>query len=111
MYNIVQLSYEDLQVIIKNCLRDAVAEIKAIPDPPKLPDRCTLPEACDITGLSKSAIYKLCMDNVIPYEKYGRRSVFSRKKLHSWMEARTISPPSPDQVMTDRLSNSAKKKF
>ncbi len=68
MTQIYQLSGDELQEVIKTCLRDAVAEIKAIPDPPKLPDWVELPEACEITKLSKSAIYKLCMDNAIPYE-------------------------------------------
>ena len=110
MTQIYQLSGAELQEVIKACLRDAVAEIKSIPDPPKLPDRCTLPEACLITGLSKSAIYKLCMDNAIPYEKYGRRSIFSRKALEQWMKDRTITPLSPDAEMTDQLAKSAKKK-
>jgi excisionase family DNA binding protein len=111
MTQIIQLSYDELQEVIKSCLRDAVAEIKAIPDPPKLPDRCNLFEACEITHLSKSAIYKLCMDNAIPYEKYGRRSVFSRKALNEWVTARTMPPPDLDGEMSDRLSKSAKMKL
>ncbi|MCJ7449519.1 MAG: helix-turn-helix domain-containing protein [Bacteroidales bacterium] len=110
MTQIIQLNYEELEAAIKNCLREAVAEIKAIPDLPKLPDRCTLPEACEITGLSKSLIYKLCMDGAIPREKYGKRLVFSRKALNEWVQARTVIIPSPDEIMTDRLSETAKKR-
>jgi excisionase family DNA binding protein len=110
MTNIVQLDFNDLQTAIKDCLRDAIAEIKAIPEPQKIPDRCTLAEACEVTHLSKSAIYKLCMDGAIPFEKYGRRSIFSRKALNEWMTARTIQPATPDQIMTERLQKSAKKK-
>jgi excisionase family DNA binding protein len=109
MTNIVQMNYEDLQAAIKTCLRDAVEEIKAIPEPKKLPDRCTLPAACEITGLSQSAIYKMSMDGTIPKEKYGKRLVFSRKALNEWMENRTISAPSASEVMENRLAKSAKK--
>jgi excisionase family DNA binding protein len=111
MTSIVQLNYEDLQTAIKDCLRDAIAEIKAIPDPPKLPDRCTLPEACEITGLSKSLLYKLSMDGDIPKQKYGRRLVFSRKALNEWVQVRTVSTASADNIMSDRLQKSAKKKL
>ena len=110
MINIVQLNYEDLQTVIKNCLRDAIQEIKAIPDPPKLSDRCTLPEACEITGLSRSLIYKMSMDGTIPKEKYGKRLVFSRKALNEWIEKRTISVSDPDTIMIERLSEIAKNK-
>jgi excisionase family DNA binding protein len=111
MTQIVQLNYDELQEIIKTCLRDSIAEIKAIPDPPKLSDRCTLPEACEITGLSRSLIYKMSMDGTIPKEKYGKRLVFSRKALTEWMQDRTVSTASPEAIMTERLSKTAKKKL
>ncbi len=110
MTNIVQLDFNELQAAIKDCLRDAITEIKAIPDPPKLPDRCTLPEAAEITGLSRSMLYKLSMDGEIPRQKYGKRLVFSRKALDQWMTARTKTPVTPDAVMTSRLQQSAKKR-
>jgi excisionase family DNA binding protein len=109
MTNIVQLNFEDLQAAIKDCFRDAVAELKAIPDPVKLPDRCTLPEACKITGLSVSAIYKMSMDGTIPREKYGKRLVFSRKKLEQWIEDRTVLIPNSDEIMSDRLKKTVDK--
>jgi excisionase family DNA binding protein len=76
-----------------------------------LQDRISLNEATQITGLSKSLLYKLSMDNAIPREKYGRRLVFSRKALNEWVQARTVATPSPDEIMTDRLAKSAKKKL
>jgi excisionase family DNA binding protein len=111
MTNIVQLNYEDLQTVIKDCLRDAIAEIKAIPTPEPMPDRCTLPEACQITGLSKSLVYKMSMDGVIPKEKYGKRLVFSRKALNEWVQARTVSMASPEKIMSGSLQKSANKKL
>jgi excisionase family DNA binding protein len=111
MTQIVQLNYEDLQTAIKDCLRDAIAEIKAIPEPEKPADRMTLPEACDLTGLSRSLLYKMSMDGTIPRQKYGKRLVFSRESLNEWMQVRTVSMASPESVMTGRLQKSAKKKI
>lgn len=74
-----------------------------------LPDRISLHEACGITGSSKSQIYKMTMLNEIPFAKYGKRLIFSRKSLTEWLEARTISAPSAGDVMTQRLAKSAKK--
>jgi len=109
MTQIVQFDYEELQIVIKNCLRDAIDEIKNIPTAEELQDRCTLPEACEITGLSRSLIYKMSMDGTIPKEKYGKRLVFSRKALTEWMQDRTVSTASPEAIMTERLSKAAKK--
>lgn len=85
-------------------------EIKHTPVPKQEPqDRITLNEACELTGSSKSQIYKLTMLNQIPHQKYGKRLVFSRKELAHWIEKRTISAPEAGDVMTDRLAKSAKK--
>jgi excisionase family DNA binding protein len=109
MTTILQLSQEDLRTEIKNCLRESIEEIKSIPTPEPLPDRIELLEACEITKQSKSQIYKLTMLNEIPFQKYGKRLVFSRKSLLTWMEKRTISTPSAGDVMENRLAKSAKK--
>lgn len=109
MVNIVQLDFNDLQTAIKNCLRESIAEIKNIPNPEPLPDRMTLSETCELTNQSKSQIYKLTMLNEIPFQKYGKRLVFSRKSLLAWMEKHTIPAPEAGEVMTDRLARSAKK--
>jgi len=111
MTQIIQLNYDELQTVIKDCLRDAIAEIKTIPEPEPIPDRCTLPEACQITGLSKSLLYKMSMDGTIPREKYGKRLVFSRKTLNEWVKTRTVQLSTPEQIMSDRLAQSAKKKI
>jgi len=109
MTTILQMNQEDLRTEIKNCLRESIEEIKSIPTPEPLPDRITLIEACTLTNQSKSQIYKLTMLNEIPFQKYGKRLVFSRKALLIWMEARTIPAPEAGDVMTDRLAKSAKK--
>ena len=109
MTTILQMNQEDLRTEFKNCLRESIEEIKSIPIPAPLPDRIELLEACEITKQSKSQIYKLTMLNDIPFQKYGKRLVFSRKSLLAWMEKRTNSAPEAVDVMTDRLAKSAKK--
>jgi len=109
---IIQVSYDELTTAVRNCLLEAINEIKSLPTPDEINDRCLLPEACEITGLSRSMIYKLSMDDSIPRQRYGgRRLVFSRKELKEWMEDRTVTPSSPDNVMSNRLAKSAKKRM
>jgi excisionase family DNA binding protein len=109
MTNIVQLDYNDLQTAIKNCMRESIEEIKSIPSPAPLPDRMTLSEACELTNQSKSQLYKMTMLSEIPFQKYGKKLVFSRKKLLEWMESRTVSPLKDTEIITGRVSEAAKK--
>jgi excisionase family DNA binding protein len=111
MTTILQMNQEDLRAEIKNCLRESLEEIKSLPSPEPLPDRITLQKACLLTGNSKSQIYKLTMNEDIPFQKFGKRLIFSRKSLLQWMDERTISTPSAGNVMADRLSASAKKQL
>jgi hypothetical protein len=43
----------------------------------------------------------MSMDESIPKEKYGKRLIFSRKALNEWVQARTISKTSTDEIMTE----------
>jgi excisionase family DNA binding protein len=95
MIQIIQLNAEDLRAEIKNCIIESIEELKTVPlnRDEDLPDRCYMEEACKITGFSESKIYKETMKRTIPFEKYGKRLVFSRKKLFDWMESRTKRSP------------------
>ena len=93
---------------IENLLLDIKHPTKAS-EP--LPDRITLQDACELTGQSKGQVYKLTMIGDIPFSHFGKRLIFSRKALTEWMEERTISSPSVGDVMSDRLSASAKKRL
>lgn len=109
MVTLLQLSAEDLRAEIKSCLIETIAEIKSLPTPEPLPDRITLSEACLLTGFSKSQVYKLTMKGDIPYSKFGKRLVFSRKALLYWMENSTVPASNADEIMDSRLKKSAKK--
>jgi excisionase family DNA binding protein len=74
-------------------------------------DRISLAEACQLTGSSKSQIYKLSMLNKIPVSHFGKRLVFSRRELTEWMQESTVSAPSAGDKMSDRLAATAKKRL
>jgi excisionase family DNA binding protein len=77
-------------------------------EPPQ--DRIGLNEAMELTGLKESAIYKRTMTGEIPFQKFGKRLVFSRKDLNEWIEARTISRLPASEVMSNRLAESVRKR-
>lgn len=55
----------------------------------KTPDRCYFNEALEVTGLSKSKLYKLTSAGEIPCKQFGSRLVFSRKELLAWVDQQT----------------------
>jgi len=109
MVQIVQFDYEDLRTVVRNELIDAIHEIRSIPTPAEIEDRCDLKEACEITGCSESKMYKLSMDRKVPVKRFGRKLIFSRKALRDWMEANTVTKTPADEVMTDRLAKKARR--
>lgn len=73
------------------------------PEPPATkPDRIdNVDEVAEITGLSKSKIYKDCAAGLIPCAHYGpRRLVFSRRELEAWMNERTTPRSEPSSITT-----------
>jgi excisionase family DNA binding protein len=59
-----------------------------------LPDTITLETAAALLEeygfpTSKGQIYKLTSAGEMPFRKYGRKLVFSRKELIAWAESRT----------------------
>jgi excisionase family DNA binding protein len=113
MTTILQLEKTELQEIIKDCVRQAITEVQPAKTLP-LQDSISLNEVCAIIGTiekpaAKATIYKLTMNGDIPFAKFGKRLVFSRKALIEWMESRTISASKDNEVMTARISEAAKK--
>lgn len=73
-------------------------------------DRTGIEEISEMTGLSKSAIYKLTMKNKIPNRTFGRRLVFSRSEVKDWMEQQTKSRVTRKEKAARRLANLAAKR-
>lgn len=53
----------------------------------------TFDEGADFIGISKSHLYKLTMDNLIPYYKpRGKMIYFDRAELENWLLQNRITP-------------------
>jgi excisionase family DNA binding protein len=102
---IIQLTGDQLTNLIQRAVSTALAPQT---NQTSKPDRCTFDEALEITGLSKSKLYKLTSSNEIPCKRYGNKLIFSRKELADWVEENTIDKDSDDTTAV--LSASARRK-
>lgn len=50
-----------------------------------------LDEVCNLTGLSKSHIYKLTSSGRIPFYKQSKHCFFDRTEIELWLKANRIS--------------------
>jgi len=75
------------------------------------PDRINIEEVAIITGLKKSNIYKHTCYQTIPFEKFAKRLVFSRKAIFNWMQSNTVAPVNTSVEMSARLTKEANKKL
>lgn len=93
---------------------------------PKLDDFRRRNEAIEIDGMNvedaakfltaqgipttRATLYNLVYKNTIPYKKFGRRTVFSKKELLSWIESRTVHSEDRRAAAALRISESANRK-
>ena len=82
----------------------------------KQTDNLTLAEAVDYLAelgapTTKSALYNLTFRGQIPHRKIGRRTVFSRRELQSWIESRTVRPSDAKREAVHRIAQSATRKL
>ena len=59
---------------------------------------------------TRATIYNLVYKNSIPYKKFGRRTVFSKKELLQWIESRTVHPEDRRTAAALRIAESANRK-
>jgi hypothetical protein len=102
----------DLQKMIRECVLEAYLEVQpAKPEPSDRIDRETVKQ---MTGQGDSWVYKKtwkgCPDQ-LPHEKFGKRLVFSRKAVQKYIDRHTKATTNPDEIMTETLANSARKKL
>lgn len=113
MNTILQVEKSDLQEIIKECVQEAIRE--AQPQRPEpLQDRIDKEEVKLMTGQGDSWIYKKTMKGCkdpLPFQKFGKRLVFSRKAIQEYIKSHTKDASNADDVMSDRLAKSAKKRL
>ena len=80
------------------------------PKPEPKDDRAGIDEIMQLTGLSKSQIYKLSMLNAIPNRKFAKRLVFSIKQVTEWMEQQTTGKETSKQKAARQLAKLAMKR-
>lgn len=59
---------------------------------------------------TRATLYNLVYKEAIPYKKFGRRTVFSKRELLAWIEARTEHREDRRTAATLRLAESANRK-
>lgn len=59
---------------------------------------------------TRATLYNLVYKNSIPYKKFGRRTVFSRRELLAWIESRTITHEDRHTTAASRIAKSANRK-
>lgn len=91
MTNVILLTENELHDKINDAVQDAIQKMET----PKIIRRKNLDfrEAIEFLfsigyKCSESQIYKLTMQNLIPFEKFGRRMIFDADSLEKWVNDR-----------------------
>jgi excisionase family DNA binding protein len=87
MTKTIKTSYTDAE--FRQLIRDEVqAVINNIPGMPAIKVNegyLTVQQAADLIKLAKGTVYGLVHRNAIPYHKSGKRVLFKRSELESWL--------------------------
>ncbi len=59
---------------------------------------------------TRATLYNQVYKNTIPYKKFGRRTVFSKKELLTWIEAHTVHSEDRRTAAALRIAESANRK-
>lgn len=59
---------------------------------------------------TRATLYNHVYKNTIPYKKFGRRTVFSKKELLTWIESRTVHSEDKRAAAALRVAESANRK-
>jgi excisionase family DNA binding protein len=81
------ITVDQLLASVRDIVHD---EIQSIPQPEKVKPFLTLSEACDLTGLSRSTIYRLTSEREIPHMKRGGKLLFNRVELVAWIQSASV---------------------
>jgi excisionase family DNA binding protein len=73
-------------------------------------ERINIQHVEQLTGLSRSMLYKLSAKNEIPHRKFGKRLVFMQSEIESWMESQTTPKLNRDQKAAKHLAELATRK-
>ena len=59
---------------------------------------------------TRATLYNLIYKKAVPFRKFGRRTVFSKKELLTWIDERTTRPGDEVSAAALRIANSAQKR-
>ncbi len=59
---------------------------------------------------TRASLYNLVYKNTVPYRKFGRRTIFSKRELLAWMEERITRPSDDRSQAALRIAASARNK-
>lgn len=78
-------------------------------------DVLTLPEASKYFAevgypLTRASLYNLIFKKAIPYNKVGKRVIFSKRELREWLDGRTVSSTESRDRAAQVIVDSIKRK-
>lgn len=79
-------SEQQLTEVFERVLKRMKIATKQAPSEPL--DAMTIHQAAEYLGLSKSRIYFFTHKREIPFKRFGRQLIFSRKALKTWKESK-----------------------
>ena len=82
---------------------------------PKLADFRRKNEAVETDGMTgipttRASLYNLVYKNTVPYRKFGRRTIFSKRELLAWIEERMTRPSDSRTQAAMRIAAGARNK-
>ncbi|MDH6310730.1 excisionase family DNA binding protein [Dysgonomonas sp. PFB1-18] len=104
---------EQLDEIVQNAIKKVLPDKKK-DKPPKIPDTYSVEQALSFLlengyKLSKSKLYKMTADKLLPFRYFGRRIIFSRHELLKWVEQQTVASSNKNETLL-AIAESARKK-
>ncbi len=113
MQEFILTTPEQLDEIVQQAVKK-VLPIVTEDKPQKIPDTCSVEQALSFLlengyQLSKSKLYKMTAEKLLPFRYFGRRIIFSRDELLKWMQQQTI-PSSGANETLQALAKSARNK-
>jgi len=113
MKEIILTTPEQLDEIVRNAIKEVLPG-KQEDKPQKIPDTCSVEQALSFLlengyKLSKSKLYKMTANKLLPFRYFGRRIIFSRDELLRWVKQQT-TPSSNTSDTLLAIAQGARKK-
>lgn len=113
MKEIILTTPEQLDGIVRNAIKEMFPDRRE-DKPQKIPDTCSIEQALSFLlengyKLSKSKLYKMTANKLLPFRYFGRRIIFSRNELLRWVDQQTIPSSNASETLLS-IAQSARKK-